>query len=94
MRTREPTWTLTRLCPVCEQGSCLVLIACPVCARLAVRCEEEGTPFLNPHDLSSESAAPPDDLPCPGCGRSALRDYVFATDQQIVKAGFTADDYE
>jgi len=32
-------------------------------------------------------------MPCP-CGNTILRDYVPATDQQILKAGFTAADYE
>ena len=93
MQTREPTWYLKRLCPVCEQGTCLVLIACPTCARLAVQCEEEGTRFLDPHVLPTDVPVPPDDMPCP-CGNTILRDYVPATDQQILKAGFTAADYE
>jgi hypothetical protein len=94
VQTREPTWYLKRLCPVCEQGACLVLIACPTCARLAVRCEEEGTLFLDPQLPTADAPVAPDDLACPCCGKTILRDYVPATDQQILKAGFTAADYE
>ena len=94
MQIVSPTWRLKRLCPVCEEAACLAFTVCPTCGWLAVRCDEEGTPFLNPHDLSSGGVAPPADLPCPGCGKTTLRDFVWATDEEIVRAGFSAEDYE
>jgi hypothetical protein len=56
VKARQPVWTMTRFCPICEQGSCLAFIACPECSRLAIRCEEDGIIFLEPRGLK---AVPP-----------------------------------
>lgn len=59
MQIDNPTWCLRSPCPVCGQGSSLVLIACPKCGHVAVSCAEEGTFFSNP----SQVDIPPEDKP-------------------------------
>jgi hypothetical protein len=92
MELRKPTWRLRALCPVCGQGGCLALLACPACDRVVVACEEEGTVFPDAgnllvtasHDLSL----------CPGCRQRHLAEFVPAADAAIRSGGFTAAEYE
>ena len=93
MKVREPIWTMTRLCPVCEQGSCLAFVACPSCGQIAVQCEEEGSVFLDPRNLESQSSARPDSSRCPGCGGRPVSDFEPATDVAIRAAGFSTAEY-
>ena len=94
MQFREPVWTMKRLCPVCEQASCLVFVACPECGRLAIQCDEEGSVFLDPRDVSSPASIDPGTATCPGCGKQLLTAFQPATDSMIRADGFTAADYE
>jgi hypothetical protein len=90
---RPPVWTLKKLCPVCGQGSCLVFVACPGCNHLAIECDEEGSIFLNPRDLSLASHEPSTAL-CPGCSSHLVASFPVATDASIQAAGFTVTEYE
>jgi hypothetical protein len=94
VQARPPVWTMTRLCPVCEQGTCLVFVVCPGCGRLAVHCDEEGSAFLDPRDVTSHSAMDPRGTKCPGCGEHLVADFTLATDTKIRAAGFTTAEYE
>lgn len=91
MEIVPPTWTLKQLCPVCGQGSSLALVCCPQCGRLAVVCEEEGTVFPEPRDLSATADF---SSPCRGCSAVEIRSFVDASDDAIRAAGFTASEYE
>jgi hypothetical protein len=91
MQVNAPVWTLKQLCPVCGQGTCLVLVNCPRCRRLAVHCDEEGSDFPEPRDLSSTAEG---SSPCPGCGEVALSAFAPASDESIRAFGFTAAEYE
>ena len=94
MQVRAPTWFLKRLCPICEQGSCLLLVACPGCDRLAVRCDEAGCIFPDAHSVASQESRAPESATCPGCGMHLVSTFPAATDAQIRGAGFTVADYE
>lgn len=52
MRIRPPEWGLRAVCPVCHQGSS-VLVACPNCEQVVVICEEEGTAFIDTRAVST-----------------------------------------
>jgi rRNA maturation protein Nop10 len=89
MEVRRPVWTLNKLCPVCGQGSCLVFVACPDCERLFLRCDEDGSVFANPRDLSD---SPPDNSFRCGCGRLGVAGFPNASDDAIRAGGFTGVD--
>lgn len=93
VKVREPVWTMTRLCPVCEQGSCLAFRACPSCGQLVVRCEEEGTVFLEPRNLEGGPSARSDSAKCPGCGGWPIVEFKPASDVAIRAAGFSSVEY-
>ena len=94
MEVRPPVWTMKRLCPVCEQGSCLIFVACPGCDRLAIHCDEDGSIFLNPRDLAAAPSAEPTTVACPGCGKHLVTAFPPVTDSSIRAHGFTAAEYE
>ena len=89
MRIDRPTWTLRESCPVCGQGACLVIQACPSCSRLAVCCGEEGTWFRGVRDLTAVS----DRSLCSQCSEHPLADFVRATDDQIQAGGLASEEY-
>lgn len=92
MEIRRPTWTLQQLCPECEQGDALMLCACPKCARLVAICCEEGSVFLDIHDIGEVSESS-EEADCPSCGSLKLSSFVPATDVQIRQAGLRPGEY-
>lgn len=92
MEIREPVWCLTRTCPVCDQGSCLVIVACPRCGHLAVACDEEGTFFGTLAEVSVPETVHPS-ATCLGCGLVPWDDFVPATDTQVRHAGLRPGEY-
>jgi predicted RNA-binding Zn-ribbon protein involved in translation (DUF1610 family) len=99
MQIDKPVYFLKKLCPICEQGSSLVLIACPECGHLAIECDEEGTFFPNPFKRSNimmkhgEGTKSVSDK-CPTCGKTEIANFIRATAEQIQNAGFTEDEYD
>ncbi len=96
LRVQRPKFTLNQICPVCEQGSSLVFLTCPQCAKLILACDEEGTVFPNPCDLSLQAAWPCDVwqstvTKCPHC--LDVGEFAFATGDQIQAAGVRQDEY-
>lgn len=89
MEVNRPTWWLKRPCPVCDQGSALVLVACPGCGTVALHCGEEGSVFL---DVTDTECAPQDSA-CRTCGQHRIAEFPDATDVQIQRAGLTVADY-
>ena len=72
MQISDPEWHLVVQCPVCEQGSSLLLVACPDCAHVAVLCVEEGTAFVSPTKVSVSGASDPERTLCPTCSKHVL----------------------
>jgi hypothetical protein len=91
MQLRQPAWELLTPCPVCDQPA-LVLIACPGCGAVALRCAEEGSAFPSSTALSADDAVP-DETVCAACGRVPLSEFVNATAPQILAAGVAKGEY-
>jgi hypothetical protein len=101
MQIDKPTWHLKkRRCPcACGGEVFLVFSACPKCRSLMLECDEVGTIFPNPNDLSKEmdwieNAEGCPTFSCPYCNASGLVGLDNATDIEIVAAGFNRTDYE
>jgi len=93
VQVQDPKWFLKRPCPICEQGSSLLLVSCPNCSHLAVACQEEGTFFLTPaKDTVVVSARL--SMACPTCGKKETSEFVPATDDVIRAAGLSIEEYE
>jgi hypothetical protein len=93
VQTEAPKWFLKRRCPICEQGSSLLLVSCPACGHLAVACQEEGTFFLTPEEDTLVVSAGLS-MGCPTCGKKRSSEFLPATDEAIRAAGLTSRDYE
>ena len=94
MQVDSPVWTMKRPCPECGQGSCLAFVACPGCGHLAIRCDEEGTVFLDPHDLALATAGHAESQACPGCALHPVAAFPPASDASIRGHGFAVSEYE
>lgn len=90
MEVGRPTWYLMRRCPVCNQGSSLVLMSCPRCGDLAVHCAEEGSEFMDPRSLIPTSSS----SLCAKCGEFPVSAFQLATSEQILAWGLTPREYE
>jgi hypothetical protein len=88
MRIANPVWHSTLKCPVCEQGSALAFVICPTCATLVLRCDEDGSAFLDPRKLQSTAD---EAAPCPKCGKWTVGAFQPATSEQIDKQGFRGE---
>ncbi len=90
-----------RRCPCdCGGEGYLVLSACPACRGLLLECDELGTVFPDPRDLSRDMEWTLDPalglatFACPHSGKPGLRKLEAATDGEIQAAGFRRTDYE
>lgn len=101
MDLRAPSWKLkkTRCTCICGGEGFLYLITCPSCGHIAAVCDEVGTVYPNPLDLSK----PEEDcgyisnltsFPCPKCGKAELRDFRNSTPDEIQAIGLVPGDYE
>jgi endogenous inhibitor of DNA gyrase (YacG/DUF329 family) len=93
VQVQDPKWHLKRPCPICEQGSSLLLVSCPSCGHLAVTCEEEGTFFMTPEEDTVVVSARMS-MACPTCSKKTTSEFVPATDKVIRAAGLSTDDFE
>ena len=94
MKAQNPIWTLKKICPVCEQGESLVLVACPHCETVSVVCDEEGTGYFNTSEITTDASVDPSKAVCIKCGGVVLADFQVASSLQIEKAGLKQCDYE
>jgi hypothetical protein len=96
MNISRPIWYLKIACPICEQGSALVILSCPNCKNLIVECEEEGSLFLNVNNILSETAISQDKSNecCPQCKKCKLSEFRIADDNEIRNHGLTQSEYE
>jgi hypothetical protein len=88
MQIDKPTWYLKSICPHCGQGF-PAFYKCPDCSYLTVVCLETSDAFIDPRRLEQGFA----DI-CPSCNRVKTEDFVLADPDDIIKGGFTRDDYE
>ena len=91
-RLREPR------CPcLCGGEGLLTFITCPGCGHVTVACDEVGTVFVSPRDLSELSGASWlsgfEDGLCPKCRDVSLRDFRFSTGDEIQAVGFSPSEY-
>jgi hypothetical protein len=59
-------------------------------------CDEVGTVFPNPRDLTQATYGALD-IPsyfCPNCGKISISEFKNSTGQEIQKLGFTVGEYE
>ena len=87
MQVRQTSWQIKKTCPCCGQGN-PTFIVCPNCSFLTLECEETGDTFLNPLNLEIGFTDN-----CPRCKQITTSDFILATSDQILDAGFTKDDY-
>jgi hypothetical protein len=92
MHIRKPKWQLVKLCPVCEQGSALTLVACPECRHVSATCDEEGSVFPDARAIGVLEVVERK-TDCPACGNVSLGEFRLASDDEIQAAGFTPDEY-
>jgi rRNA maturation protein Nop10 len=96
MKIEKPKFTLKEACPVCGQGR-LLFLTCPTCGTTILVCDEEGSVFPNPKDLSQQESWPCDPwvstvTKCPHCGKEGK--FSFSTGEEIQKLGFSQNQYE
>jgi len=75
------------ICPCCEQGN-PTFVVCPTCGFLTVVCDELLDFYADPKDLKKGFINQ-----CPKCDCDTAN-FVNATHEQILAAGFIKDDYE
>jgi hypothetical protein len=96
MGIEKPAWTLRRFCPVCNQGSSLALLTCPLCKHVIASCDEDMAAFPDPRRLDVQDAQcnpwEGDTTRCPHCGRSVR--FSTSTADEIQGSGLTKDDYQ
>lgn len=88
MQLEKPKWYLKYPCPCCGQGHPSFCV-CPTCAYLTVICDEMGNTFIQPRNLELGFAEI-----CPNCEKTKTEDFIIADADNILKAGFTKDEYE
>ena len=96
MKIQNSKWHLNQYCPVCEQGNSLIFLTCPICKKIILACDEEGTVFPEPNDLKLKGSWPCDVwystfTKCPHC--AVETDFKFSTGEEIQLAGFATDEY-
>jgi rRNA maturation protein Nop10 len=88
MEIEKPTWQAKQICPHCGQGH-PTFCFCTKCGFLTLMCDETGDIFKNPKNLNEGVLEQ-----CPACGQKDIAAFETADSDQILKAGFTKDDYE
>lgn len=95
MHEQPPIRRYHLACPECGRLS-LAFYACPGCGHTLLTCEELGTVYADPHDLSEPipyTVGDPQCL-CPGCEKVPLIEFRAADAGQIEAAGFQLGEYE
>ena len=85
-------------CPcLCGGEGLLTFITCPGCGHVTVACDEVGTVFVGPRDLSELLGASWlsgfEDGLCLKCRSVSLRDFRFSTGEEIQAIGFSPSEY-
>ena len=96
MEISNPIWQLkSPRCNCCSEQGALCFFTCPNCEYIILVCDEVGTVFPKPKDLT-EATYGAIDSPylCPNCERVKLSDFRNSTGEEIQDLGFTANEYE
>lgn len=93
MEINSPTWHLKQSCPVCNQGSSLVLVKCPACGYVITECSEEGTQFDN-FKIFDKDHIISTGFDCPGCKQAKTTDFIILSGEEYKNIGLTIDEYE
>jgi len=97
MRIQEPKFRLKQSCPNCDQAGALLFLTCPNCQGVIIACDEEGSVFPEPRDLTKQASWPCDPwvstvTKCPHCEEEG--EFSFSAGGEIQALGFTPDQYE
>jgi len=90
MQIDSPAWQLKKPCPSCKEGY-LILYTCANCNKIVAICDEVGTIFNDPLNISEESISDGDDR-CPACKQE--KTFRLSKDFELLNLGLTANDYE
>ena len=93
MEIQDPEWHLAQRCPFCDSASALLLVACPGCGHVGVRCDEDGSFYAEPLAVLA-SAMEPHTGVCPRCATVRTDAFRVAKDSEITAAGLGPGDYE
>ena len=97
MEIAAPIWRLKApRCVCCDGEGALCFFTCPRCAHLLLICDEVGTVFPDPKELTQAADRAIDDQSylCPNCGEVAVSDFRHSTSEEIQVSGFLAGEYE
>lgn len=89
MYIQDPISFLKKLCPICKQGSCLVLIKCSKCNTILVQCDEELSVFKDFKEISDKNIYT--STQCPNCSSVNIDDFVTLNIEEIKKLGLKKD---
>lgn len=93
----NPVWSLkTPRCGCCSEQGTLCFSSCPNCCYVILVCDEVGSVYPNPKDLTEGTYGAFDDpsFLCPNCSNVALSAFRDSTSDEIQSLGFTANDYK
>jgi hypothetical protein len=97
MEIVSPTWWLkNRRCDCCSEQGALCFSTCPNCSQVILICDEVGTVFPNPTDLTQAiyGAIEATSYVCPSCKKVSFAGFRNSTSDEIQNLGFVAGDYE
>src|SRR5664279_2274877 len=82
-------------CEFCSGQGALYFASCPGCGAVVLVCDEVGTVFPDPRDLSRAVQCGLDNpsCRCPGCALVALEAFRNSTSDEIQRLGFHRDEY-
>jgi len=90
MQIDSPAWQLKKTCPCCKEGY-LILYTCVNCNKIVAICDEVGTIFSDPLNISEKSIPNADDR-CPVCKQDKA--FRLSKDFELINLGLTTNDYE
>jgi hypothetical protein len=90
MQIDSPAWQLKKTCPCCKEGY-LILHTCENCNKIVAICDEVGTIFNDPLNISAESISDDGDR-CPACKQE--KTFSLSKDFELINLGLTTNDYE
>ncbi len=97
MEIVSPTWCLkNQRCDCCDEQGALYFSTCPNCRQVVLVCDEIGTVFPNPKDLTQAiyGAIDAPTYVCQNCGKASFSEFRNSASDEILSLGFVVGDYE
>ena len=97
MNLLSPSWSLINpRCDCCSEQGALCFASCPNCNYVVLICDEVGTIFPNPKDLTHAvyGAFDTPSYLCPNCGKTPLANFRDSISDEIQALGFSAKEYK